>query len=205
MQVYTLLIVGLTGGIGSGKSTAVDAFRNFGIPIIDADQISKNLVKAGQKTLNDVVKLFGDDILLPNGELNRKALGKIVFSDPDALSTLEAILHPRIRSEIRKQIDGFQTLPSPPPYIIVDIPLLVENNYQEIFDRIITVDCTIEQQIQRVMDRDKLDKSTLKNIIKKQASRSQRNNIASHILDNSGSIDSLILQIKKIHNEFSSV
>lgn len=199
-----MLKVGLTGGIGSGKSTAVDAFRAFGIPIIDADQISKDLVSAGQQTLNEIVELFGKDILLSNDELDRKALGKIVFSDPKALSTLESILHPRIRSEIKRQMNDVQNLSSPPPYIIVDIPLLVESNYQEIFDRIITVDCTPEQQIERVMLRDNLDQSTLNNIIKKQASRLERNKAATHILDNSETVENLLIQINMLHNEFTT-
>lgn len=200
-----MLKIGLTGGIGSGKSTAVDAFRVLGSPIIDADRISKDLVKAGQDTLKEIADAFGSDILLENGELDRKTLGRIVFSEPEALSKLESILHPRIRLEIKSQISDFQNLSSPPPYIIVDIPLLVENDYQELFDKIITVDCTPEQQIERVMARDDIDLITLEGIMKKQASRNERLEAATHILDNSGTIESLLKQIDELHNEFSTV
>ena len=200
-----MLKVGLTGGIGSGKSTAVDAFRTLGIPIIDADQISKDLVKKGQQTLNEIVRTFGKDILLTSGELDRKALKEIVFSQINSLAKLEAILHPRIKKEILQQIEAFEKLTDPPPYVIVDVPLLIEKNYQSMFNHIIVVDCSNEQQIERVLNRDKLNIKTINKIIKQQADRSQRIKVASHILDNSKNIQYLIQQVNSLHRDFISI
>jgi dephospho-CoA kinase len=200
-----LLKVGLTGGIGSGKSTAVDAFCVLGVPIIDADKISKKLVRTGQPTLNKIADTFGQSILLPNGELNRKALKEIIFSNPKSLLQLELILHPHIKLEIEKQIENLQNQPNPAPYCLVDIPLLVEKNYQSMFDRIVVIDCSEQQQIQRVQDRDNLDKSTIKKIMQSQACRLERKAAATDILDNSGTLESLNKQVKSLHKRFVSL
>ena len=192
------LKVGLTGGIGCGKSTAVDAFRALGIIIIDADQIAKSIVEPGEVALREIADCFGDQILLANGELNRNSLKEVVFNDTKALQKLENILHPRIRLEIENQISSLQT----ESYIIIDIPLLVEKNYQEMFDRIIVVDCLPEQQIERVRQRDGLSELKIKQIMQTQASREERNKIATDILDNSGSKRSLLKKIKPLHDKF---
>ncbi|MEE9444252.1 MAG: dephospho-CoA kinase [Cocleimonas sp.] len=199
-----MLKVGLTGGIGSGKSTAVDAFRTLRIPIIDADRIAKDLVKKGQQTLNKIESTFGKSILLASGELDRKALKEIVFAAPDLLAKLEAILHPSIKTEIHQKISALENLTHPIPYVVVDIPLLVEKNYQDIFDDIIVVDCSIEQQIARVIHRDQLDKKTINNIIDLQADREERIKIANHILDNSKTIQYLIQQVNNLHTKLIS-
>jgi len=190
-----MLKVGLTGGIGCGKSTAVDAFRVLGVPIVDADQISKDLVKQGNDALSEIAVIFGDDLLLESGELNRPLLKQLIFSDSNALEKLEAILHPRIRAEITRQISTIKKQ----AYVIVDIPLLVEKNYQEMFDQIIVVDCLPEQQIQRVAMRDELSSSDIKKIMKNQASREERNKAATIILDNSLDKESLLFQINRLH------
>ncbi len=196
-----MLKVGLTGGIGCGKSTAVDAFRVLGATIIDADQIAKDIVNPEQTALFEITKTFGDQILLKNGSLDRAQLKERIFQDPKALKQLEKILHPKIRLEIAKQISELKNQ----PYVIIDIPLLVEKNYQALFDRIIVVDCLPKQQLDRVNQRDKLSESEIKKIIQKQASRSERNKHASDILDNTGDVDTLLLQINKLHDEFVSL
>jgi len=193
-----LLKIGLTGGIGCGKSTAVDAFRALGARIIDADQISKDLVNAGNPALSEIAKTFGSNILLANGELNRAQLKKIVFSNAKALDQLEAIIHPRVRAEIKRQIMASAGV----PYVLVDIPLLLEKNYNELFDRIVVVDCSPEQQISRVIQRDDLDEKTLKSIIKKQVSRETRLKSATDILDNSVDIKTLNDQVICLHKSF---
>ena len=193
-----MLKVGLTGGIGCGKSTAVDAFRVLGIPIVDADQISKNIVKQGNESLVEIAKVFGNDILLKNGELNRSALKQRIFSDPKSLEKLEAILHPRIKAEIKKQLSALKKH-NTHNYVIVDIPLLVEKNYQAMFDKIIVVDCLPEQQIQRVSLRDTLSGSEIKKIMKTQASREERNQAATEILDNTRDKETLLSQINRLH------
>jgi dephospho-CoA kinase len=199
-----MLKVGLTGGIGSGKSTAVDAFRVLGVPIIDADQIAKDIVKKGQPALIKIAKTFGKDILLSSGELDRKALKQRIFSHSKSLTTLEAILHPYIKTTILQHIKTIESAVKPPPYVIVDIPLLVEKNYQSIFDHIIVVDCSAEQQIKRVIQRDGLDEEIIKKIMQKQVSRLQRKQAASHILDNSKDVDNLTQQVNQLHQYFVS-
>ncbi len=196
-----LLKVGLTGGIGCGKSTAVDAFRVLGIPIIDADQIAKDIVKPGQGALIEIKKEFGDKVILENGELNRALLKKKVFSNAKALENLEKILHPRIREEIQYQLSQINNK----PYVIVDVPLLVEKKYQALFDRIIVVDCLPEQQLERVIQRDGVTETDVKKIIQQQATRAQRLTFASDILDNSAGKDDLLSQINILHSELVSL
>jgi len=191
-----MLKVGLTGGIGCGKSTAVGAFRVLGIPIIDADQISKEMVKQGSEALDEISKILGSDLLLKNGELNRPLLKQKIFSNPQTLEQLEAILHPRIKAEIDSQISAINDSND---YIIVDIPLLVEKNYQDMFDQIIVVDCLPEQQIQRVSLRDGLSDSDIERIMKNQATRTERNKAATEILDNTGDKEILLSQINRLH------
>ena len=191
-----MLKVGLTGGIGCGKSTAVDAFRVLGIPIIDADQISKEMVKQGSEALDEISKILGSDLLLKNGELNRPLLKQKIFSNPQTLEQLEAILHPRIKAEIDSQISAINDSND---YIIVDIPLLVEKNYQDMFDQIIVVDCLPEQQIQRVSLRDELSDSDIERIMQNQATRTERNKAATEILDNTGDKEILLSQINRLH------
>ena len=196
-----MLKVGLTGGIGSGKSTAVDAFRVLGIPIIDADQIAKDIVEPGSKALDELAEHFGKHVLAENGALDRQQLKNIIFKDNKALQKVEEILHPLIKKEIQNQTSK-TTKTSTAPYLIVDIPLLVEKNYQEMFDRIIVVDCLLEQQIERVSQRDNLSSSQIQNIIKVQATREERIKHATDILDNSQTQDHLQEQIKSLHKNF---
>ena len=191
------MLVGLTGGIGCGKSTAVDAFRALGVAVIDADKISKDLVQAGKPAFKEIVKEFSHEILNTDGELDRIKLKERVFSDPTELKRLEAIIHPNVRREIKRQIATVEKQTS--PYILVDIPLLIEKDYMDMFDRIIVVDCTTEQQIQRVKQRDNLNDTIIKSIIKKQATREKRLNAATDILNNTSSILALEKQIKLLH------
>lgn len=196
-----MLKVGLTGGIGCGKSTAVDAFRHLGAPIIDADAIARNIVLPGEPALVEIQQLFGDKVIQENGQLDRSVLKEIVFSDPEALIQLENILHPRIRTIINREIIKIKNK----PYVIVDVPLLVEQGYQSLFDRIIVVDCLPQQQVERVTARDNMPARTLQSIIQKQAGRVQRLRSATDILDNSQSIEKLIEQIKVLHQSFVSL
>ena len=201
-----MLKVGLTGGIGCGKSTAVDAFRVLGVSIIDADKISKALVQPGQYALTQIVDQFGDNILLENGELNRSLLKEIIFSDDIALTQLENILHPQIKKEINRQLLLLEKdNTSKFPYVLVDVPLLIEKGYEKMFDRIVVVDCSVEQQIKRAMLRDKLDKKSVLQIIQKQASREERLKSATDILDNSKNKSHLLKKINQLHTLFLSL
>ncbi|MCK5917228.1 MAG: dephospho-CoA kinase, partial [Cocleimonas sp.] len=179
-----MIKVGLTGGIGCGKSTVTDAFARKGILIIDADKIAHTIVKPNTEALNEISATFGHS-LQQDGSLDRVALKKLVFSDTHKLKQLEAILHPKIHLEIKNKLQH-STESAGSPYIIADIPLLIEKNYVDLFDQIIVVDCLPEQQIQRVQQRDGTDIKIIQSIMDKQLSRTQRLKYATHILDNSG-------------------
>ncbi len=205
-----MLKVGLTGGIGCGKSTAIGAFRVLGVAVIDADQIAKNLVKPGKEAFNAIYKKFGDEFLhqqgTKKGELNRALLKEKVFSDELALSQLEDILHPRVKKEIKQKI-ALLEIKEPgqkqPPYVVVDVPLLLEKAYQDMFDRIVVVDCLPDQQIERVKQRDGLAGHLIKDIMKKQISREARLEKATDIiLNSSNNKNALFEQINRLHLQF---
>ncbi len=201
-----MLKVGLTGGIGCGKSTAVKKFQELGALIIDADQVSRDVVEPGTKALSEIAQLFGDDILLADGSLDRGKLKHIIFAPTkeaeQALANLEKITHPIIREEIESRMKWATNQDLNNPYLIIDIPLLVEKNYEPLFDRIVVVDCTVEQQIERVQKRDNMNEETILKIIEQQASREQRKEVATDILDNTGNVESLLSQVKETHDKF---
>ena len=194
--------IGLTGGIACGKSTVCQFFRDQGIIIIDADQIAKQLVRPKQATLHKIVKIFGQAILQPNGELNRRHLGHIVFNDTEKLQQLENVIHPQIKSAIRQKI---QKEADNNHYLIVDVPLLIEQNYQALFDCILVIDCTEEQQIQRAQQRDQRSLKQIKTMMNLQVSRQQRLAIADNVLDNTGSLDKLRRQVEQYHKKLCAL
>jgi len=194
-----MLKIGLTGGIGCGKSTVTAAFAAKGITIIDADKIGRDMVAPKTQALADIISTFGDTLLQQDGSLNRSALKQQVFANANKLLQLEAILHPKIHHAIKtKLIKAASTLPLA-PYIIVDIPLLIEKNYIDLFDYIVVVDCLPEQQIQRVKQRDKMSATVIQSIMDKQASRRQRLKHATHILDNKATQKGLLTQVDSLH------
>ena len=196
-----MLKVGLTGGIGSGKSTVAKALQAKGIKLIDADQIAREVVAPGEPALMEIAHIFGSDILLIDGSLNRSELKTKIFSDLAAKKQLESILHPSIRRRILKRIDEAHGS----AYVVADIPLLVENNYPSYFDRVVVVDCTEEQQITRVKARDELEETQIRRIMHSQATRENRLAAATDIIDNTGDISSLNVQIEKLHETLLSL
>ncbi|MBE9532877.1 MAG: dephospho-CoA kinase [Proteobacteria bacterium] len=195
-----MLKVGLTGGIASGKSTVCDLFSQHNIPIIDADVIAKELVEPNQAALKEIVILFGDDILLNNGSLDRKQLRQLIFSDPEAKRQLEDILHPRIRQQLIQQSSRLSA-----PYCILVIPLLLEANMLDLVDRVIVVDTDETQQIKRICQRDNISSIDAQAIISSQATIKQRLAIADDIISNNTSIESLALLVDKLHKKYSSM
>ncbi len=191
--------IGLTGGIGSGKSTVSQIFSSLGIPVIDADKIAKDLTKINQKGFNLIVQHFGQQILNKDGDLNRQQLKQFIFSDSKAKQLLESLLHPLIHQEIFQQA----ALYTNQPYILFDIPLLTEQIKDYTFKRIIVVDIPKSLQLQRLLKRDKMDQSLAEKIIKNQASRQQRLDIATDIIDNSGTLFELKQQVLTIHQKIS--
>jgi dephospho-CoA kinase len=189
--------IGLTGGIGSGKTTVCKEFQALGVEIIDADIIARQLVEPGQAALAQLVATFGKQILDVNGFLNRALLRGLVFSDAEKKSQLENIMHPLIYNQIIAQSKILHGL-----YCIFAIPLLLETNFTQIVDRILVVDCNPELQLQRVMQRDGLSREQTLTIMTSQMPRQSRLIQADDIIDNSESTVQLAEQIKRLHNSY---
>ena len=192
-----MLKIGLTGGIGCGKTTVANCFADLGVPLIDADEIAHDIVEPGKPALGLLEAHFGKQIIV-SGSLDRAALREIVFSDPEQKKHLESILHPLVYQEIQRQLD--KLLGS---YVIISIPLLLETKMQSFVDRILVIDCPFEQQINRVKNRDRLSVQRIQSIISTQVSREQRLSAADDIIDNSSSTpQQLAEQVKKLHNSY---
>ncbi len=195
----TPLKIGLTGGIGSGKTTVCQLFADYSIPIIDADIIARQLVEPGQPALDKIIKQFGPEILSDDA-LDRKKLGRIIFADPDKKKQLESILHPAIHQQLKQQAALQQS-----PYCILAIPLLLETSMENLVDRILVIDCPVELQRERVKQRDGLDDEQIDRIISSQISREERLHHADDIIDNSKSSIELAEQVKNLHNLYLSL
>ncbi|MGB4497680.1 MAG: dephospho-CoA kinase [Methylococcaceae bacterium] len=195
-----MLKIGLTGGMGCGKSTVSNLFTELHIPIIDADEISHSLVQAGKPALQKIKTVFGSEILLENGELNRAALKIQIFQNSIAKKQLETILHPLIFQEITTQLNTISS-----HYCIVSIPLLFETHAEFLFDRILVIDCDEKTQIERVRKRDNLSLTEIRAILATQVSSAFRKKNAHDIIDNSKNNDQLAEQVKKLHNFYISL
>ncbi len=192
-----MLKIGLTGGIGSGKTTVTDLFANHGVPIIDADVIAHQLTQAQQPALTKIQAQFGDQVIHSDGSLNRAYLKQVIFADPAYKKKLEAILHPLVFAEMSNQIAQLHA-----DYVILCIPLLLETGRSKFVDRILVIDCPVETQIERVRARDQLSDTTIQAIIDAQTSRSKKLDAADDIINNSGSKILLADQVKKLHNSY---
>ncbi len=192
-----MLRIGLTGGIGSGKSVVCNIFRELGVPIIDSDEIARSVVQAGSPVLQQIKHEFGNDILLPDGSLDRSRMRELVFSDERKRQKLEALLHPLIRAEMEEQIATISA-----PYVILAIPLLLEKGWQQYLDRIVVVDCSESQQIERACARDNSTNDLITRIIASQISREERLAAADDIIDNSGQLSSLYEQVRGLHHAY---
>lgn len=199
-----MLKIGLTGGIGAGKSTVADCFRRLGVEIIDADVAARRVVAVGQPALRQIRQLFGEQMLTADGVLNRSALRDIVFADADARRKLEALLHPLIYADMQADIDRLVRL-SAVRYCIVCIPLLLETGRTDFVDRILVVDCPVEQQIARVQKRDRLSPESILRIVESQAPRALRLARADDVLDNADDSGELAERVKKLHNLYLSI
>ncbi len=195
-----MLKVGLTGGIGCGKSSVSDLFHTLGIPVLDADTIAHQLTGPNQPALKDICQQFGLEALNTDGTLNRPFLRDRVFTNPIEKQKLEAILHPRVFAEIHRQT---QLLSS--AYCILSIPLLLETNMSHFVDRILVVDCPVEYQVSRVKQRSQLSEARIRTIIDSQVSREERNKRADDIIDNTGTHGKLAEQVKKLHNLYMTI
>jgi len=193
-----MLTIGLTGGIGSGKSTATALFSELSVPVIDADIIAHNITEPGETTLDTLFEQFGSDIKRSDGSLDRAKLREQVFNNAAECKKLEAIMHPVIRSEMQRQIQAIDA-----PYCILVIPLLLETAQQDDFDRILVVDCTEETQRRRVLKRSGITPQQLEAILDVQCKRDQRLAAADDILYNDDDdINSLKQQILVLHQQY---
>ena len=192
-----MLIIGVTGGIGSGKTAVTDEFSSLGICIVDADIAARTVVEVGQPALQEISKKFGKGILLENGELDRAALRKIIFIDPQQRSWLEQLTHPLIRQEITT---GLKQATS--PYAILASPLLIESKQQQLVNRTLVVDTPEELQISRTVKRDNNNPDQIKSIISAQLPRDIRLEHADDVILNDQGLDYLQQQVKTLHNRY---
>ena len=188
------LIVGLTGGIGSGKSAASQWFETQGINVVDADIVAREIVEKGQPALAQIQSAFGDWVLLESGELNRKALREHIFQHPSARQQLEEITHPAIRQSIIVQLEQANS-----PYVILVSPLLFETNQHLLTQRTLLIDASIELQIQRASQRDGQSVEQIENIIQAQMPRDRKLDLADDIAINDGHLEHLYTQLQKLH------
>jgi len=194
------LKIGLTGGIGSGKSTACDIFSELGVPVIDADVIAYELVKPGMPAFNEIKKIFGTEIISSDGTLDRKIIRDKVFANEIDRKKLENILHPAVYEEISIQVKNINS-----KYCIISIPLLLETNASKTVDRILVIDVPRELQLERASNRDKTNKSDIDAIIDSQISRKDRLSAANDIVDNKGNINDLRKKICDLHKFYSNI
>ena len=190
--------VGLTGGIGSGKSRAADIFAELGAAVIDTDAISHELTRAGGAAMGPIERAFGAEYVQADGSLDRARMRGLVFSDPEARRTLEGILHPLIRAAVQERIAAATA-----PYVMLVVPLLLETgSYKELLDRIVVVDCEESQQIARTMARSRLAEDEVKRIMSAQISRADRVRAADDVILNDSDINALRDRVAAVHRKY---
>lgn len=193
-----MIKIGLTGGVGSGKSTVAGYFAAHGVPVIDTDDIAHTLTGPGGSALNAIRTAFGETVMQADGTLDRAVLRRQVFSDADARHRLEAILHPRIRLAVEQQLAALDA-----PYALIVIPLLVETGaYREMLDRVLVVDCPEDLQIARVMARSGLARDEVNAILAAQAARAERLAVADDVILNTASPQALRPRIAALHQHY---
>lgn len=200
-----MLTVGLTGGIGSGKTTVSNLFKDLGITIIDTDIIARELVNNNFSVLNEIVDVFGQTILKQNSTLDRKKLAQIVFNQKEEKQQLENILHPKIRVEVSNKIQNFNSKTIPPQYVIVVIPLLFETGFADLIDRILVVLSDEKIRIERVKQRDNRDIDEIRSIISSQVSDEKRTSEADDFIKNNSNFKELESQVKKLHKKYTNL
>ncbi|KGD65457.1 dephospho-CoA kinase [Alcanivorax nanhaiticus] len=189
-----MFVVGLTGGIGSGKTAATDYLTTLGVTIVDADLASRVVVEPGKPALKAIAERFGDHVIAEDGALDRRALREIVFADPDALKALEGITHPAIGQELRNQIAASKS-----PYTVLVSPLLFETSQKELVHRTLVIDAPAELQVKRTMARDHVPEEQVAAIMKAQLERTKRLDQADDVVENHGSLEKLHGELDVLH------
>lgn len=190
-------IIGLTGGIGSGKSTVASTFASLGVTVISADAISHQLTTKGERAYLEICKQFGANILLQNGDLDRAKLGDLIFNDNALKTRLEGILHPLIVQTMRLKVDATQA-----PYIVLDIPLLIGTPEQIWVDRILVVDCEMKKRIERIKKRNSWSSKKVEAVMSAQPSEHTLLEAADDVIDNNGSFSEISEQVAKLHKNY---
>ena len=192
------LVIGLTGGIGSGKTAVAEEFARLGATVVDTDEIAHELTSAGGAAIPGVRDLFGDAFIDAHGAMDRRKMRERVFADPPARQRLEALLHPLIREESRRRIASARG-----PYVVHVVPLLIESpDYRRRVDRVLVVDCPEDAQLARVRKRSGLAEEEVRRIIAAQATRAMRQAVADDVIDNGGSLDALSAQVRALHQRY---
>lgn len=193
-----MLVVGLTGGIAAGKSTATAFFQERGVPVIDADEVARDVVAPGTPGLAAVVAAFGSQILQADGTLDRRRLREVVFAEPAERRRLEAILHPLIQAEIRARLQQVRG-----PYCILAVPLLIESAaLRALVHRVLVIDVPVEVQLARLMQRDGMSAEQCQAMLAAQASRARRLEAADDVVDNATDIVALTHQLESVHTRY---
>ncbi len=195
-----MLKIGLTGGIGSGKTTVSNMFSEYGVPVIDMDVIARQIVAPGSPALKDISRTFGANVLNKDGSLNREVLRQQIFESSELRIELEKILHPLIRAETEQQLSRLHA-----PYCIIVIPLLTESQQQSLVDRILVIDAPESLQISRTMQRDNISEQDARKILDSQTDRTTRLQSADDVIENSGDMDTLRLRIGQLHEQYIRV
>lgn len=195
------LVVGLTGGIGSGKSTVADLLHERGACIIDTDEISHRLTAAGGEAIPAIARAFGNDYITATGSLDRARMRQAIFSDARAKEKLEAILHPRILASVQEQLSCAGNC----PYVVIVVPLLFDSPaYLRLVQRILVVDCDEQQQVERVMRRSGLSEDEVRAIMSRQTRREERLRRADDVIINAGDLASLVDRVDVLHARYFS-
>ena len=197
-----MLKVGLTGGIGSGKTSVSDLFENLGVPVIDTDIIARELVDNNAEVLQEITDTFGQDLLNPDGRLNRKKLAQLVFKVKENKQRLENILHPKIQQQVLIQLQELASTAEPPAYAIIVVPLLIEANYYNLIDRVLVVSADEKTRIERVVQRDNRSVNEIRSIMNNQIDDQERQQVADDIIENNSNIEDLTAKVVKLHEKY---
>ena len=191
------MLIGLTGGIGSGKSLAGDFFKSKNIDVIDADDLAHNALDIGGEGYKKFLDIFGETFLDENSEIDRKALRKYIFQNPEMKNKLEEIVHPIVQNGILNFINNSNSI-----YRIIIVPLIAETNSSSFYDRVLAIDCKKEIQIERASKRDNSNEEQILKIIQSQASSEDRNKIANDVVENNDTKDEFLMNLEDIHKKY---
>jgi dephospho-CoA kinase len=192
-----MLVVGLTGGIASGKSLVAQKFVELGATLIDADEVAREVLRPGQDAFEDVVRVFGKDILTSSGEVDRKKLGAIIFSDNEERAELNRLTHPRIRERMMARVEELRQ-GAKTKLVVLDIPLLIESELEDTVDCVVVVYADVAHQLSRLMDRDNITEAAAKARLKAQIPLKEKLKAADYIIDNNATIDETLKETKKV-------